>query len=163
MGPEMVLLPLRLRRPCSRDEGGTGYVVGNNVVRCEGVRDGPYRSHLMLRGGQVLPCYLSPATVELRLLAGQKALQRRREVQQQLEDAGSTIRESEGLPADVANSDARATCTQPRLVAPGGSNLYEHLPHLLVAPGGFALPVRVVGSQGNIIILCQGTKNSPPG
>jgi hypothetical protein len=162
LGPEMALIPLRLRQPRSRDEGGTGYVVGNNVVRCEGVKDGPYRSHLILRGGQVLPCLLSPATVELRLLSGQKALQRRREIQQQLEAAGSTVKEPEALPADASNNPGTpwTPCAQPQGPAPGDSRYYEH-PHLLVAPGGRTLPVRVVGGQGNIIILCQEAKKAP--
>ncbi|MDK2821764.1 MAG: hypothetical protein PWP31_1729 [Clostridia bacterium] len=89
LGPDMVLIPLRLRRPRSRDEGGTGYVVGSKVIRCEPFLEGPYRSRLVLQGNQILPCLLSLDTLELRLLAGQKALNQRLETYRELAAAGT--------------------------------------------------------------------------
>ncbi|MDN5327270.1 MAG: hypothetical protein PWP41_1966 [Moorella sp. (in: firmicutes)] len=133
LGPEMALVPLRLRRPRSRDEGGTGYVVTGNVIKCEPYFKPPYRSRLVLKGGQVLPCFLSIATLELRLLAGRKALQRRweiyRETRQELVAADPAVYKDEG--------------------------------HLLVEPGGNAHPVRVVNRLGDLIIVCRDNKSSP--
>ncbi|WP_338825115.1 hypothetical protein MHOCP_06740 [Moorella humiferrea] len=79
LGPEMVLVPLRLRRPRSRDEGGTGYVVGGKVRGFEAYREGCYRTRLFLAGNQVLPCLLNMDTLALRLAEGERALERRRE------------------------------------------------------------------------------------
>lgn len=136
LGPEMALVPLRLRQPCNRDEGGTGYVVSSNVTRCEPYLKPPYRSRLILKGGQVLPCLLSLATLELRLLAGQKALQRRRE---------AYVSTQRKLPAaDYADYTVR-----------------EDEGHLLVEPDGSAHPVRVVNRLGDLIIVCRDKKSSP--
>lgn len=93
LGPDIVLVPLRLRYPRSRDEGGTGYVVESKVVKWESCRDSPYRTRLYLKGNQVLPCLLNLNTLELRLLAARKALRRRQEIQQELVAAGYEIYE----------------------------------------------------------------------
>ncbi|BCV22080.1 hypothetical protein [Moorella sp. Hama-1] len=97
----------------------------------------PYRSRLILKGGQVLPCLLSLATLELRLLAGQKALQRRREAY------ASTRRELSV--ADDADYIVRE----------------DHESHLLVEPDGSAHPVRVVNRLGDLLIICRDKKSSP--
>lgn len=80
LGPDMVLVPLRLRQPRSKDEGGTGYVVQNKVIRWEEHEEGPYRTRLHLKGEQILPCLLSIDTLELRLLSGEKALRTHKEI-----------------------------------------------------------------------------------
>ncbi|NLW07047.1 MAG: hypothetical protein GX039_03565 [Clostridia bacterium] len=77
LGPDTVLVPLRLRRPRNRDEGGTGYVVANKIIRCEPYTEGPYRSRLYLRGDQVLPCLLRLNTLLMRLAQAREALQAR--------------------------------------------------------------------------------------
>ncbi|WP_258359803.1 hypothetical protein [Moorella sulfitireducens (nom. illeg.)] len=79
LGPEMVLVPLRLRRPRSRDEGGTGYVVGGKVKTFEPYNEGFFRTLLYLDGNMTLPCLLNMDTLALRLAEGERALRRRRE------------------------------------------------------------------------------------
>ncbi|MBE3572787.1 MAG: hypothetical protein IMW95_07525 [Moorella humiferrea] len=96
LGPEMVLVPLRLRRPRSRDEGGTGYVVGGKVRSFEAYREGCYRTRLFLAGNQVLPCLLKMDTLALRLAEGEQALLRRRELAERLTAAGTICRERDG-------------------------------------------------------------------
>ncbi|PRR71331.1 hypothetical protein [Neomoorella humiferrea] len=96
LGPEMVLVPLRLRRPRSRDEGGTGYVVGGKVRGFEAYREGCYRTRLFLAGNQVLPCLLKMDTLALRLAEGEQALLRRRELAERLTAAGTICRERDG-------------------------------------------------------------------
>ncbi|WP_406678038.1 hypothetical protein [Moorella sp. ACPs] len=96
LGPEMVLVPLRLRRPRSRDEGGTGYVVGSKVKSFEPYNEGFYRTRLILAGSQALPCLLNMDTLALRLVEGERALQRRRETFCRLSARSSTCREDAG-------------------------------------------------------------------
>lgn len=96
LGPEMVLVPLRLRQPRARDEGGTGYVVGGKVKTFEPFREGCYRSRLIFHGGQVLPCLLNMNTLALRMAAGERALLRRRELADRLTAAGVVCREKDG-------------------------------------------------------------------
>ena len=112
LGPEMVLVPLRLRRPRSRDEGGTGYVVGGKVKSFEPYVEGFFRTRLILAGNQVLPCLLNMDTLALRLLDGERALQRRRETFCKLSGRGTVCRE-------------KNSCYL--LVEPGGSTVAAQL------------------------------------
>lgn len=107
LGPEMVLIPLRLRRPRSRDEGGTGYVVGSKVKTYEPYAEGSFRTRLILPGNQVLPCLLNMDTLALRLLDGERALQRRQETFCKLNASGTVLYE-------------KNCCL---LVAPGGNTI----------------------------------------
>jgi len=94
LGPEMVLIPLRLRHPRGRDEGGTGYAVQQNIVKWEPCSVEPYKTCLYLKGGQTLYCLLSLATLEKHLLAGQKALKLRRDAYRELASAGCFVCEN---------------------------------------------------------------------
>ncbi|MGI6286008.1 hypothetical protein SEF58_09345 [Neomoorella humiferrea] len=96
LGPETVLVPLLLRRPRARDEGGTGYAVWSKVKTYEPYREGSYRSRLIFHGGQVLPCLLNIKTLAMRMAEGERALQRRRELTEKLTAAGAVCRERDG-------------------------------------------------------------------
>lgn len=123
LGPEMVLVPLRLRRPRSRDEGGTGYVVGGKVRSFEAYREGCYRTRLLLAGNQVLPCLLNMDTLALRLAEGERALERRRE----------TFCE---LSARISTRRTKDNCYM--VVEPGGSTV----PARLIDRGGDIIILR---------------------
>lgn len=109
LGPDMVLVPLSLRHPQRRDEGGTGYAVENKIINYESHRNPPYRTRLYLKGDQVLPCLLNINTLKLRLLAAREALRRRQETYLELAAAGYNMYEPSYL---LVEPDGSATPVQ---------------------------------------------------
>lgn len=91
LGPHMTLVPVPVRRPRSRDEGGTGYVVIQKVYSCgrtpkEEAQKG-FQSMVTFEGGQRLLSLIKFERLVPRIEEGRNACQRSQEVY------GSLVRE----------------------------------------------------------------------
>ncbi|HBT20627.1 MAG TPA: hypothetical protein DEA47_04615 [Peptococcaceae bacterium] len=64
---EFIVVPLKVRRTLSKDQGALGYVVLNKVVDCIEEGEGEARCSLKLVGGTFFPCMEKIITVKNRL------------------------------------------------------------------------------------------------
>lgn len=78
--PEIILVPLLLRRPRYRDQGGTGYVVVQKIINWEVAEVDGYRSVLLLEGNQKLYCVQRYESLSQRLMEAGKAGWKRQEL-----------------------------------------------------------------------------------
>lgn len=93
LGPQMTLVPLPVRRPLFKDQGGTGYIVLQKIVSWEEEQEGEFRSSLLLAGDQRLGCLLKIESLQIRLMEAQKVWRRSLELFNELSggpDAGDT-------------------------------------------------------------------------
>ncbi|NLO90129.1 MAG: hypothetical protein GX088_07385 [Clostridia bacterium] len=64
---EYVMVPLKVRKTFSKDQGALGYVVLDKVVECISGGEGEVRCSLKLKGGALFPCMEKIETVRNRL------------------------------------------------------------------------------------------------
>ncbi|SMB98247.1 hypothetical protein SAMN00808754_2224 [Thermanaeromonas toyohensis ToBE] len=79
LGPYMTLVPVPVRRPRTRDEGATGYVVVQKVYSCSRVQkeEAPkgFQSVIQFEGGQKLFCLIKFERLAPRIQEGQNVRQ----------------------------------------------------------------------------------------
>ncbi|WP_025774122.1 hypothetical protein [Neomoorella thermoacetica] len=71
--PELILVPLLLRRPRYRDQGGTGYVVLQKIIDWEAAEMDGYHSVIFLEGNQKLYSVQGYESLSQRLIEARKA------------------------------------------------------------------------------------------
>jgi hypothetical protein len=75
LSPDLVLLPLKMRKAIIKEDATIGYINGLQVLGFEPQAQDPYRSVLHFKNGLCLPCLNTVETIRGRLLQGEAVLQ----------------------------------------------------------------------------------------
>ncbi|MGI9862081.1 hypothetical protein SDD30_11950 [Moorella naiadis] len=77
-GPNMTIVPLRVRKPSGRDAGSTGYVVREKVITWDAIDDHEFHTRIELEGGDHLLCLHKLDSLSNRLAEAERVRQRSR-------------------------------------------------------------------------------------
>jgi len=88
--PDLVLVPVRMRRPLGKDHGALGYLVRRQVVGCGAGKAGEVAAVITFADGTCLGCLNNPATIRRQLRLAAEAERLCREVYAPLSSASTS-------------------------------------------------------------------------